>query len=264
MSSAAGWLVVVALAAAGEGPRSAEPKLVVERFAAEPQVVTPTGIAVDRAGRVLVIESHTHFRPENYPGPPADRIRTLEDTDGDGKADRAGTFYEGSKYTMGLAFHPSGALYVATRWEVFRLRDTDGDGRADGPAETVAKLETAGDYPHNGLSGFAFDAEGRVYFGLGENLGASYRLVGRHGAALSGGGEGGNVYRCRPDGTGLERVATGYWNPFHQAFDTFGRLFIVDNDPDSRPPCRLIHVVPGGDYGYRFRNGRKGLHPFTA
>ena len=35
-------------------------------------------------------------------------------------------------------------------------------------------------------------------------------------------------------------------------------------DPDSRPPCRLLHIVPGGDYGYRFRNGRKGTHPFTA
>ncbi len=47
-------------------------------------------------------------------------------------------------------------------------------------------------------------------------------------------------------------------------FDAFGRLFAVDNDPDSRPPCRLLHIVDGGDYGYRFRNGRKGLHPFTA
>ena len=41
-------------------------------------------------------------------------------------------------------------------------------------------------------------------------------------------------------------------------------LFAVDNDPDSRPPCRLLHIVEGGDYGYRFRNGRKGVHPFTA
>ncbi len=48
------------------------------------------------------------------------------------------------------------------------------------------------------------------------------------------------------------------------ALDCYGRLFAVDNDPDSRPPCRLLHVVPQGDYGYRFRNGRKGLHPFTA
>ncbi len=38
----------------------------------------------------------------------------------------------------------------------------------------------------------------------------------------------------------------------------------MDNDPDSRPPCRLLHIVDGGDYGYRFRNGRRGLHPFTA
>src|SRR5262249_3804946 len=37
-----------------------------------------------------------------------------------------------------------------------------------------------------------------------------------------------------------------------------------DNDPDSRPPCRLMHIMPGGDYGYRFRNGRAGLHPFTS
>ena len=59
-------------------------------------------------------------------------------------------------------------------------------------------------------------------------------------------------------------MATGFWNPFHMAFDVFGRLFAVDNDPDSRPPCRLLHIVEGGDYGYRFRNGRRGLHPFTA
>ena len=41
-------------------------------------------------------------------------------------------------------------------------------------------------------------------------------------------------------------------------------MFAVDNDPDSLPPCRLLHVVPGGDYGYKYRNGRKGTHPFTA
>ncbi len=105
---------------------------------------------------------------------------------------------------------------------------------------------------------------GNVYFGLGENLGASYRLIGRTERHSAGGGEGGNIYRCQPDGTQLERVATGFWNPFHVAFDVFGRLFAVDNDPDSRPPCRLLHIVDGGDYGYRFRNGRKGLHPFTA
>jgi putative membrane-bound dehydrogenase-like protein len=263
---AALWIVLGVLAAEpeGVGPRAVDSRLAIELFAAAPDIVTPTGLTVDRAGRVLVIESHTHFRPANYAGPAFDRIRRLEDTDGDGRADRVTTFCEGSTHTMGLGFHPDGTLFVATRSAVFRLRDADDDGQADAAGEPVARLETRGNYPHNGLAGFAFDAEGRVYFGLGENLGAAYQLVGTDGVTLAGGGEGGNVYRCRPDGTGLERLATGFWNPFHQAFDAFGRLFIVDNDPDSRPPCRLIHVVPGGDYGYRFRNGRKGLHPFTA
>ena len=105
---------------------------------------------------------------------------------------------------------------------------------------------------------------GNVYFGLGENLGADYRLVGTDGASLRAVAKGGASIRCRADGGGLTRLATGFWNPFHLCFDAFDRLFAVDNDPDSRPPCRLLHIVPGGDYGYRFRNGRKGIHPFTA
>ena len=45
-------------------PRPIDSRLVFERVAAEPEIVTPTGIAVDGRGRILVIESHTHFRPE--------------------------------------------------------------------------------------------------------------------------------------------------------------------------------------------------------
>ncbi|MBC7855179.1 MAG: hypothetical protein IAF94_17240, partial [Pirellulaceae bacterium] len=139
----------------------------------------------------------------------------------------------------------------------------DGDGKAE-ERTPIAHLETKGDYPHNGLSGFAFDMADNVYFGFGENLGADYKLIGSDGKSLAGGGEGGNIYVCDKDGKNVRKFATGFWNPFHVGFDAFGRLFCVDNDPDSRPPCRLLHIVEGGDYGYRFRNGRKGVHPFTA
>lgn len=268
------WIALAAVqagpdAAASAVPHSLDSRLVFERIAREPVIVTPTGLTVDARGRVLVIESHTHFRPKGYKGPPADRVRIFEDADGDGEFERVGTFFEGTRFTMNLAFARDGTLFLATRYAVYRLEDRDGDGKADGEAATrvpapIVRLDTLGDYPHNGLSGFAFDAAGNVYFGLGENLGVDYRLIGADGTTLSGGGEGGNIYRCRPDGSKLERFATGFWNPFHVAFDAFGNLFAVDNDPDSRPPCRLLHVVEGGDYGYRFRNGRKGLHPFTA
>jgi len=244
-------------------PRVIDRRLAIELFAAEPSLVTPIGIAVDAKGRVLVVESHTHFRPEGYTGPEADRIRMFEDTDGDHHADKITTFFEGTRATMNLAVYHDGSVYVDTRNEIFRLRDTDDDGLAD-ERTRIARLETAGDYPHNGLSGFAFDFAGNVYFGLGENLGADYKLIGSDGTTLAGGGEGGNIYRCGAVGDKLVRIATGFWNPFHLCYDTFGRLFAVDNDPDSRPPCRLLHIVPEGDYGYRFRNGRKGLHPFTA
>jgi putative membrane-bound dehydrogenase-like protein len=245
-----------------ELPSIIDDRLQIELFASDPDIVTPCGLAVDARGRVLVVESHTHFRPENYQGPPADRIRMLEDTDADGRADRITTFFAGTRSTMNVGVHPDGSVYVATRMEIFRLRDTNDDGVAD-ENTPIAHLETAGDYPHNGLSGFAFDFAGNVYFGLGENLGRVFKLIGSDGSHSSE-LEGGHVYRCRADGSEIRRVAIGFWNPFHVGFDAFGRLFAVDNDPDSLPPCRLVHIVDGGNYGYRYRNGRRGIHPFTA
>src|ERR1700730_5428578 len=49
-------------------PRAHDPQLVVELFAAAPDIVHPINIDFDRQGRLLVIESHTHFRPQNYKG----------------------------------------------------------------------------------------------------------------------------------------------------------------------------------------------------
>jgi putative membrane-bound dehydrogenase-like protein len=253
-----------------ERPKSLDPRLKVELFAEHPQIVTPTGIDVDHLGRVWAIESNTHFPPDGYKGHPSDRVLVMTDTDGDGKADRIAVFTDGLKHTMSVAMRPvwisetpETAAYIATRREIRLFHDDNGDDKSD-RSESVVRLETKGDYPHNGLAGFAFDALGRMYFGFGENLGADYKIIGSDGVTLAGGGEGGNIYRCRLDGAKLERIATGFWNPHANCFDAFGRMFSVDNDPDSRPPCRLTHIIPGGDYGYRFRNGRAGLHPFTA
>lgn len=110
----------------------------------------------------------------------------------------------------------------------------------------------------------AFDAAGRLVIGLGENLGVPYTLASADGSSWSGEGEGGAVFRCSAEGNNLERIATGFWNPFGLGIDPQGRLFTVDNDPDGRPPCRLIDVVPTGDYGYEFRYGRSGRHPLQA
>ena len=267
---------VTRIVTAGELPVSTDPRLKIELFAEAPQIVTPTGVDVDSSGRVWAIESNTHFPPEGYQGHPTDRILVMQDTDKDGKADKIVVFKDGLTHSMsiavkpvwldvdgGVAEQPSQQVFIATRREIFLCTDTDGDLICDA-IKTLVHLETSGNYPHNGLAGFAFDASGNMFFGFGENLGADYKIVGSDGTTLSGGGEGGNIYRCRPDGSKLTRWATGFWNPHASCFDAFGRLFTLDNDPDSRPPCRLLHIIQDGDYGYRFRNGRKGTHPFTA
>ncbi|PQO46130.1 PVC-type heme-binding CxxCH protein [Blastopirellula marina] len=246
-----------------ETPKVLDPRLKLELVAEHPQIVTPIGIAFAPDGSLLVIESHTHHRQDDYDGPPTDRIRRFADTDGDGRFDTWSTFYEGTESTMSLRTGPDGWVYVATRMEIFRLRDTNGDHVADQRQE-IAHLETEGRYPHNGLAGLAFGPDGRLYFGLGENLGEPYAIVGSDGTRLSGGGEGGTIYHTQMDGSQLQRLATGVWNPFGMGFDPEGRLFMVDNDPDSRPPCRLLQIVPGGDYGYQFRYGRTGVHPLQA
>ncbi len=257
--------VTTTYAAEDAPPKSLDPRLKVELFAENPQIVTPTGIDVDHRGRVWVIESNTHHRNrvEQYQGHDSDRVLIFSGRDEKGRAEKITTFTDGLEFGMSIAVRPDGAVYVATRMEVFLFRDTDGDDKAD-TKERILHLDTPGDYPHNGLGGFAFDALGWMYVGMGENLGADYKLIGSDGSSVSGGGEGGNVYRCRPDGSKLTRFATGFWNPHASCFDTFGRMFTVDNDPDSRPPCRLLHTIRGGDYGYRYRNGRRGVHPFTA
>ncbi len=72
------------------------------------------------------------------------------------------------------------------------------------------------------------------------------------------------VFHFAGDGSGLTKVAQGFWNPFGLGLVGQNTLFAVDNDPDASPPCRLIHVVSTGDYGHRWEYGRAGVHPLQA
>ena len=237
-------------------------------FAENPDLSTPVGCAVGQDGRVFVIESHTHFRPEDYKGPKEDRILAFSDLDGDGKAEKREIYFDGGRHTMSIAAGGKGCFYVATRSQVYRLKDENGDGKADNK-EILVELKTPGKYPHNGLCGLALTSDrSRLYFGLGENLGKPYEIIShdekREITRLKGGGEGGNIYSYDIETGLLTLIATGFWNPFGICLTPEGRMFCVDNDPDSRPQNRLLNIVPGGDYGYQYRYGRSGTHPLQA
>ncbi|WP_436715687.1 PVC-type heme-binding CxxCH protein [Roseiconus lacunae] len=235
----------------------------IELVKAEPEIVTPVMCVCDRQGRLLVIESHTHFPADDYSGPGHDRILRFSDSDSDGTLDRREVFFDQGKFTMGLACLDDGSVVVSYRDKVIRIDDKDGDGSAE-QTETLLELDTVAEYPHNGLSGLTVSHDGWLYVGQGENFGEDYVLTAKDGSKQTGGGEGGNIFRLRVDGTQLQRIATGFWNPFGLCFDSANRLWTAGNDPDAMPPCRLMHVVEGGDYGFEFRFGRGGTHPLQS
>ncbi len=247
-----------------EPPKVNDDALQASLFAADPLIQTPIGMTFDKDGRLLVIESQTHFRPKDWKGPAHDQIVWLKDSDGDGKADARQVILDITDMTMDIARAPDGSLYVSTRNEILRLSEQDENGVPHKIERRIVWLETEGRYPHNGLSGLAFDGKGGLYFGMGENLGAAYTLTGTDGTSYQDQGEGGNIWHITTDGKKLHRVATGFWNPFGVCIDPWGNVFATDNDPDSSPPCRLNHVIEGGDFGYEFRYGRSGLHPFIS
>lgn len=234
-----------------------QPGVKLTLLAEHPALVTPTGIDVDDAGRIHTISCHTHFRPEGYAGPEFDEVLVF---DADGSNRRV--FYNKTTATMQLILGPGGWVYLAERGRILRVRDSDGDGTGD-TEETLAFLDTLADYPHNGLSGMAWDPEGGLVFSLGENFGKDWVLTAADGSVERGRGEGG-VFRCTPDGKKMHRIARGFWNPFGLAVNSFGEIFAAENDPGSRPPCRLLHVVEGADYGFQWVYGSAPVHPFVA
>ena len=247
---------------------AAPPRALLEGYdlqliAREPEIVTPVALTLMQDGSLLVIESHTHKRPDEYGGPTSDRIRRYADTDGDGDYDTWSTFADGFRHAMNIVMRDDGAVIVVTRMDVFLLIDTDGDGASDHQT-TLVHLDTEIDYPHNALSGFVFDGRGGFYLGLGENFGGEYRLVGSDGAEFADSGGTGMIFHFAGDGSQLTKYAQGFWNPFGLARIGDDTMFAVDNDPDASPPCRLIHVVDTGDYGHRWEFGRAGIHPLQS
>lgn len=234
-----------------------QPGVTFTLLAEHPDLVTPTGIDVDDLGKIWLVSNQTHFRPDDYAGPEHDEILVF---DRDGKNRRV--FYSKTDLTMDLELGEDGWVYLAERSRILRVKDSDGDGVGD-LEENVAVLDTDATYPHNGMSGLTWHPDGDLIFSLGENFSKSWTLTGNDGSTEKGMGEGG-IFRCKADGSDLRRIARGFWNPFAVCVREDGEMFAVDNDPGSRPPCRLLHIVEGGDYGYQRAYGNGAVHPFVA
>lgn len=107
------------------------PGFEVQLFAAEPDIVNPLYMAWDERGRLWIAETIDYPNElEEETGPGRDRIKILEDMDGDGRADTFTIFAEGLSIPTSFAFADGGIVVTQAPHTLF-LKDTDGDDKAD-------------------------------------------------------------------------------------------------------------------------------------
>src|SRR5256885_5686595 len=143
--------------------------LEVKLFAAEPMVVNPTDMDVDSRGRVWITEGANYrstFQRWGILRPEGDRIVVLEDSDGDGRADKETVFYQDPSINAALGVCVLGnRVIVSVSPNVFVLTDTDGDGKAD-KRELLFTGIAGVDHDH-GVHAFVFGPDGKLYFNMG-------------------------------------------------------------------------------------------------
>lgn len=233
-----------------------QPGVQLSLVAEHPDIATPTGVDVDEEGRIWAVACHTHLPPEDYKGPKHDEI-LIFNPDGTHHL-----FYAETDQTMDLELGTDGWVYLSERDRILRVRDKDGDGKGD-VEETLVELISEELYPHNALSGLAWAPNGDLVFGLGENFAKAWTLKAKDGSTVKGMDRGG-VFRINAAGGDLRKVAEGLWNPFGVTVRPDGEIFVAENDPGEYPPCKVLHIVNDGDYGYRRKYGGATPHPFVC
>jgi quinoprotein glucose dehydrogenase len=255
-----------------------------ELFASEPFLANPVAFTVDEQGRFYVAETfrlhegvtdirgkddwldedlasvtvddrlammkrHLEDGIASY-GVHHDRLKRIEDTDHDGRADRSTVFADGFNGPLeGLGagvVARNGEVWYTALPDLWLLRDTDNDGQAEYRRSLHTGFGVRIGFLGHDLHGICFGPDGRLYFSIGDR-GARVEtpegIVGRTDC--------GAVYRCNPDGSELEVFAFGLRNPQELAFDQYGNLFTGDNNSDGGDKARWVYLVEGGDSGWR-------------
>jgi putative membrane-bound dehydrogenase-like protein len=191
----------------------------VNLWAADPQLAKPSQMNWDAQGRLWVTSSSMY--PQIKPGEtPADKVIVLEDTNNDGKADKATVFADGLLLPSAVAPGDGGA-YVANSTELLHFKDTDGDGKSDQRQVVLSGFGT--EDTHHILHTFRWGPDGRLY--MNQSIYIHSHVETPWGVRrLMGSG----IWRFRPENQQFEVVARGMVNPWGQAWDEYGQSFSTD------------------------------------
>jgi putative membrane-bound dehydrogenase-like protein len=225
---------------------------VIEKIAGAPLVKHPLHITFDEQGRAYV----TEMAGVNRNGKELEKelpngIKRLIDTDGDGKFDNATMFADKMTFPGGILWH-QGAIYTTSFPSLWKLVDTNGDGIADERTPLISSFGSIGNAAD--LHGPQLGPDGWLYFCDGRN---GHDVKQADGTALKGKASG--LYRCKPDGTGFERLfAGGMDNPVEVAFGPAGEPFVCTNLVLNNPRHDGILLgIDGAVYPYDLKAVRE-------
>ncbi|MGE3777801.1 MAG: PVC-type heme-binding CxxCH protein [Pirellulaceae bacterium] len=215
----------------------------VELVASEPDIQNPVAMTFDERGRIWITESFEYPRKEAGPG--RDRVKVLEDTNGDGKADKVTVFAEGLNIPSGIAVG-YGGVWVANAPDILFLRDTDGDGKADQREVVVTGFGRTDTHelPNSltwGPDGYLYGLNGVFNHSHVEHRGRKFDFT----CAL---------FRIHPKTRDFELFAEGTSNPWGIAWDPEGSAFVS--------ACVIDHLWHLSETGYYLRQGGP-YPPFT-
>ncbi len=149
----------------------------VELVASEPLIESPVAIAFDENGRMFVVEmrDYSERRDERL-----GRVKLLEDTNGDGRFDKATIYATNLPWPTAIICW-NGGVFVGASPDILFLKDTNGDGAADerrvvftGFGNAAAKLNV-----QQLFNSFTWGLDNRVHGALGGNASVVTNLVRR-------------------------------------------------------------------------------------
>jgi putative heme-binding domain-containing protein len=242
---AAGFPLLVAEPATRSVPSGAfrlPPGFVLEQYADEKLANDIYAMTLDEQGRVVVTS--------------AGYIKRLEDSDGDGRADRAVLLATPRSGGMGLFCDGEYLYYCGDGW-LSRYRRIGPNGELASEPEKILPLA----FNEHGGHAMRKGPDGWWYVMAGNDARVTAELVNDPASPIRR-PEAGCILRLHPPKPNNNRwqvqvIAHGFRNPYDFDFGPGGEIFTYDSDVERTfllpwyVPTRIYHVAWGGHHGWR-------------
>ncbi|MEJ7736600.1 MAG: PVC-type heme-binding CxxCH protein [Chitinophagaceae bacterium] len=230
----------------------------LQLFAAEPDIINPIHMNWDERGRLWVIETVDYpntVRDNKETGD--DRIKILEDTNGDGKADKITIFADKLNIPTSFVFANDGIVVSQAPYFLY-FKDTNGDDKAD-VKDTV--ITGWGTYDtHAGPSSLRYGLDNKLWGVVGYS---GFRgKIGKDSLRFSSG-----LYRFTADGKDLEYLSTTSNNTwglgFSEEFDVFISTANNTHSGFFSIPFKYLTMADITESGVEKIDAHYGMHVVT-